>query len=248
MNVKNSDLQNLFKERLEKNENKKNLDFIKNKLILLISIFLKDQNFNLKEHGDSLKNILSILKVLFSDDKRGHLSSLFEFCDVLDEKSEFIFEITIEILELCLINTNFFIEKNQLIKQVLKRLMKNYESKKNIIEVYILYAKILNKLGDYSVCKDNYFLSPSVNRGLYVDDDVQNEPKYLELNRMMFYLYSTNISIIDLKVFRHYENPDLQEETNLQKQMMKHNPDFGTFNVEYFDKTYGKDFGNKYLI
>ncbi len=247
--MKANELQTLFKEYIDKNEINKNSEFLKNKILILSSILLNERNFTLNEANQkALTNALLILKSILSENQSFLVDTLFELFSLLQKDSDFQFDILLQILDIAYNNIEIFKLKSNVICNYINRVIENHQScdkEKSLLNVMNSYAKILDKVSEYSSLKNVNFKSHYVHRAIciYLNENITNSQSK-ELNKLQFYDNIELVTFIDLKSFRKTEFPEFKEEEEVRRLLWEENKtDFSLVNVNYFNRAYGNDFG-----
>jgi hypothetical protein len=245
-NLKQEDLLNLFKDK----EINRSAEFLKNKLLILTYIYIKsgkDKDTS-KSSGKVLSNLINIFKKLYTSNESCLVDSLIEMSNLLTDDilvySQVLKDITQKIIEVADENTDIFLRKHEKISKIISRYISRTQNRENTLDIMRNYTKILEKLHDFSF-SDN-LNTPLANREIFhniLDNNVSGSLTK-ELNMYYFYSCSKYISYIDLKDFLILQYPELEREFNLTRQMLSgKDGDFSKFDVDYFNKTYGGDFG-----
>jgi hypothetical protein len=190
----------------------------------------------------ALTNITTTLKNIYTANDYAQFDSLIEMSNLLPEESIVLKGLIQIILEIAFKNTDIFIRKNEKISNLLNRYICNSKNKDQVLDLMIIFTKILDKLHDFSYSvKLNTKL---VTRQIFSYINSENGSPSKELNMFYFYTIGETVSYMDLKSFLVSKIPELEREYSLTRQIMDGvNGDFSKFDVDYFNKTYGGDFG-----
>lgn len=143
-NVKAEELHNLLKAAAERIGNKKSEEFVDEKLLLLISLFTAQRNFQYDENTKAaFENVIKLITYFTSNNNTKLINALFDVYFILPENSYFKFNLLITLLNrITASEIKAYVDR---IKEVILDINKKDLAVEDYSKIYTLLAKIIDE-------------------------------------------------------------------------------------------------------
>ena len=245
----------ILKESANKNDikdSKKVEEFNRNKLLLLLSLFTGQKNFQSSQKDQktikAFSNVVEIIKKVAGDNKYSYVTILEDFYSLLPASSELKCDLLVVILESLNEDPSVYKSNKDRLSEILVD-FNNFEFKKeNYFKIYSILSKVLEQNKNFDLLKKK---SVSSKIALLISHNLTEVQSFIGLDKLYFFILFNKFSIenfsANLTNLNSFFN-SLSNESKVVQSIINSNLQIvKDLDANYFINTYGNSNG-KFIL